>query len=154
MAVFLNRITPRLGPQAYKSYTLAAPLGTHWRPASCAEFECGSYLYGWVTVVDVSTELGQRQADFIRHDKTRRATETRTGDVLVEFTFGPGQEGFRGTDEHNHRVPVGRPPLMLVRGGDHRGNPRGTPAMSHRTIEDWVEDFSAHQDRLKAAAER
>ena len=147
----MSRIVPKLGPQAYKSYSLRAPLRTHWRPATCAEYECDAFVHGWVTVVDISTDLGQRQADFIRHDRTRSHAEEKTGGTLVSFTFTPGQEGFKGTDDHDHRVPVGRPPLMLVTGGDWRGNPRGTPPVAHRSIDDWVDDFATHQALLKAA---
>jgi len=149
-AVLLNRITPKLGPAAFKSYSLRAPLSTHWRKATCEEYECDSYLHGWVTVVDTATELGQQQAHYIRHDRSRRCHEETTGTSLVSFTYPPGQEMFP-CPAHDHHVGVGRPPLMLVTGGDWRGNPRGTPAVAHRRIEDWIDDCATHQDRLARA---
>jgi hypothetical protein len=147
--VAVNRIVPKLGPEAYKSYSWRRPLATHWRKVTCAEFGCQAYQNGWVTVVDISTDLGQRQADYIRHDRTRRHHEETAGTGLVSFTFPPGQESFAGS-RHEHRKPVDRPPLFLVGAGDWRGNPRGTQPVSMRP-EDWADDFITHQDRLARA---
>jgi hypothetical protein len=149
-AVLLNRIVPKLGAHAYKSYTLRAPLETHWRPATCEEYQCEDFRKGWVTVVDTATELGQRQYDYLSHDRSRRFHMERTGTSLVSFSYPPGQQGF-ASDRHDHRVPVGRPPLMLVTGGDWRGNPRGTPVTRHARMQDWVDDCATHQERLARA---
>lgn len=148
--VLLNRIQPGMPAANYKSYSLRAPLSTHWRKATCEEYECEAFRFGWVTLVDTATELGQLQAHYIRHDRSRRHHEDRGPDTMVSFTFLPGQEMFP-CESHNHRVGVGRPPLMLVTGGDWRGNPRGTPTVNHRRIEDWIDDCASHQERLARA---
>lgn len=144
------RIVPKIGPQFYKTYGAYAPLSTHWRPASCEEYECGPYLNGWVTPVDLSTAIGQQQAHYIRTDTSRRCREEQTGPSQVRFVFGPGQRCFRSSE---HRVPAGRPPLYVVSGGDWRGNPRGD-RLVHRSVEDWVDDFANHQDKIAAAIGR
>ena len=147
----MSRIVPALGPGAYKSYSWRRPLETHWRAATCEEHGCRAYRFGWTTVVDTATELGQRQADYIRRDRTRSHQEERSGTSLVSFTFGPGQQFFAGSPAHEHRKPIDRPPLLLVTGGDWRGNPRRVPAVVHASAQDWVDDFATHQERLARA---
>jgi hypothetical protein len=150
MARQLFRIEPKLPAGAMKTYAILRPTSTHFRPATCAEVDCPQYLHGWRTVVDESTDLGARQAHYIRTQSGRSFHEQRdrTGvGVLgaVTFTFGPGQMCFRTAD---HRVPVGRPELFVVREGDWRGNPRRTEPRVHKRAADWVDDFANHQDRL------
>ena len=86
------------------------PQATHWRKATCKEVNCPQGLQGWLTVVDVSTTLGQAQEVYIRRSSGRRFTEKQYGTV-IEFTFYPGQDCFR-----EHRVPLDRGPI-LTRGG-------------------------------------
>lgn len=144
----LFRIEPQMPPEAYKTYTVAMPLATHWRPATCAEVGCKAYLYGWRTIVDERTELGQRQAHYIRHDRSRRHSEERQPDGVTAFTFGAGQTCFR-----EHKTRLGRPQRYIVRGGDWRGNPRGE-IREHVRGDDFVEDFAEHQDKLATRLER
>ena len=143
-------IVPVLGPQAYKSFSIRAPIATHHRRVTCAEAECDAWRHGWVTLVDVSTSLGQQQAAFIRGDRTRRHHEQRAGDSLVRFVFGPGQAGFAGK-QHEHYARVARQPLFVVAEGDWRGNPRGLPVRVVPTVESWCEEFAEHQDKLARA---
>lgn len=147
----VSRIEPAMGAHAYKTYGMAMPLRTHWRSASCDEYGCDAWRNGWVTTVDLSTDLGRKQAEYIRHDRTRRASEQRSGPAEVKFVFGPGQRCFRAAD---HRAPLGRPPRFVVTGGDWRGNPRGIPARVHRNGTDWCEDFAEHQDKIASAIGR
>lgn len=140
-----TRIQP-LGPaQAYKTYQVLAPLSTHFRSASCAEVDCPAHLNGWSTTVDMTTELGQQQADYIRRHSGRHFTGDIVGN-LVTFTFAAGQECFR-----EHHLPLDRPAIFLVKDGDWRmsQNPR-----QHTNADDWVDDFANHQDALKTRLER
>jgi hypothetical protein len=105
-------------------------------------------LRGFQTVVDESTTLGQMQAHYIRHDRTRRHTEERQPDGLTAFTFPPGQPCFV-----RHEAPVERSERFYVRGGDARGNPTGEVRV-HSRPEHWVEDFAENQDRLRSAIEK
>ena len=141
----LWRAPPLLPAGAMKSYTVAAPLATHWRPATCAEAECGAFVNGWVTVVPADSPA----AEYIRHDKTRSWREERRDGGLAAFTFPPGQQAF-ASREHEHRIPTGRPERFIVRGGDWRGNPRGD-FYEHARPDEWVEDFALHQDRIATA---
>lgn len=149
MAVF--RIEPAMPAQDYTTYGMAMPRATHWRPASCEESGCEAYTHGWASTFDLNTELGRKQAHYVRHDRSRRHSEQDVGAGLVKFVFGPGQPCFRFRE---HQVPLERPAIFSVRGGDWRGNPTGVPARVHTRAEDWVEDFALHQDRLATALEK
>ena len=135
------RIPPQGPVQAYKTYELQAPLSTHWRPATCEEVDCDAYRNGWVTKLDVSTELGARQAEYIRMRSGRTFHDvTPLNSALVELMFPAGQRCFR-----QHRVPLEREPLCIVRGGDWRQQ------LGQRRVlraDDWVDDFATHQDNL------
>lgn len=144
------RIAPRMAPAAYKTYALQLPKVTHYRKATCQEVECEAYARGWVTKIDVSTPLGQRQARYIVDHSNRKFTETTAinSSVIREFMFPHGQQCFA-----DHQVPLEREPLYVVRGGDWRGNPRN----EHRThvrAADWVEDFATHQQNIVDEIER
>lgn len=67
----LNRLSPRLPPQAMKTYSIATPLRTHFEFASCAQVQCGAYVHGWRTTVDETTARGQAQAHHIRRVSRR-----------------------------------------------------------------------------------
>jgi hypothetical protein len=86
-----NRITPKLPPQAFKTYQIVAPVSSHWRPATCAEVECPHHLHGWSTTVDLSTDLGRRQASYITRESKRRYQADKAGGTLVRYTFEAGQ---------------------------------------------------------------
>lgn len=138
----LNRIEP-VGPVgAYKTYQVAAPVSTHFRPGSCAEAECPNHLHGWRTVIDESTDLGRQQASYVRSQSGRRYQEDRDEHGLTVFTFEAGQRCFG-----RHQIPLEREPLYIVRGGDWRGNPTGE-RRQHVTATDFVDDFGEHQERL------
>lgn len=144
-----QRIPPVLPAHHMKTYQVLAPLNTHWRKATCAEFGCDKYLNGWFSIFAADSP----QAEYIRHDKTRRHVEERLDGGLAKFTFEAGQEFFAGSPEHDHRVLTGRPERLIVRGGDWRGNPRGE-VREHVSAEDWVDDFATHQDRLAQQAQK
>jgi hypothetical protein len=138
----LFRAPPGLPAHAMKTYQIASPVQTHTRPAVCAEVECQAYRVGWSTAVDVATELGRKQAQYIRMH-SGRAFEVVIVGTVVTFTFPAGQRCFT-----QHRVPLERPALYVIRDGDWRGNPRQTEPV--RVGPDaWVDDFANHQDRLK-----
>ena len=147
----VNRLMPKMGPQNFKTYGLAMPLATHWRKATCEETGCDAYLKGWVTTLDLSTPEGQFHAETIKNDKTRKYSVQRVSVAVAKYVYPPGNRCFR---ESQHRLPLERPARLYVADGDWRGNPRRTPVRVHQRAEDWVEDFSLHQDTLKTAIER
>lgn len=131
-----------VGPvHAYKSYEIVSPISTHYRDGTCDEAGCLAQRHGWRTVVDESTELGQRQAHYIRTQSGRRFTEERTAAGLTDFIFEPGQRCFAV-----HKVPLERPEIYVVRGGDWRAQV-GQPRI-HTSPDAWVNDFAEHQDRI------
>lgn len=137
----MNRITPLLPAAAMKTYEVVAPLATHYRDGTCQEVDCGANAYGWVTLVDVATDLGRRQANYIRLHSGRTFTATEVG-TLVTFSFSAGQKCFA-----EHKVPLEREQFFRVRGGDWRGDPRRIGTVLRRP-DDWVDDFANHQQTL------
>lgn len=133
-----------MGPvQGYRTYALAAPTPTHFRPASCAEYECARWKTGFETVLDLATDLGQKLYKVVKNDKTRSYQEVRTGMYEVRFVFPPGTPCW---ENGKHLIPVGRPPVLIVRGGDWRAS-TGI-IRRHSRVEFWVEDFALHQEKL------
>lgn len=144
------RIEPNMPVHSYKTYGMSMPLSTHWVPATCEQVECAPFLNGWVTTIDLATELGKKQYDYLTHDKTRACKQERLPGTLVKFTYSPGNSCFSKGD---HKLPLGRAASFYTRGGDWRGNPGGDRRV-HAKAEDWIEDFSENQDRLNDLIER
>lgn len=144
----MTRIDPALPVHAFKTYQVVAPPSTHWRPATCADVGCEAMAGGWRSVIDESTELGQKQAHYIRRESGRKHVEHRDQAGLTVFEFEAGQRCFAP-----HQVRLDRPEIYLVRGGDFRGNPSGQ-VRKHANAADWVEDFQDHQGRLAETIER
>jgi hypothetical protein len=147
MARPVNRLTPVMPVQAYKTYQLSAPISTHHRRASCAEVECERWRNGWVTALDERTEDGARRAGYIRTRAGRAFRERPDPSGLTVFTFSPGQRCFKP-----HFTPLERDPLCVVRGGDWRG--LIGQRRVHQRPEHWVEDFALHQDSLATRFQR
>ncbi len=139
----------RLGSAAYQTFQAQAPRDTHTVPATCEEVECDHYLRGWKMKIDLGTELGQRQAHYIKYQSGRSYTHENLGDGLVTLTFAANQPCFR-----EHRRSIERPPIFSVRGGDQRGNPLRTPTRVHKKPEFWVEEFAENQERLAEVQKR
>ena len=135
----LTRIPPLGKPQDYRTYSLLAPLTTHWRNASCEEINCAVSASGWTTTVDEGSSLGQQQAWYIRNQSGRHFTERQEAEVTV-FLFLAGEECFTA-----HRTKADREPLYMVRRGDYRGYGEG---LQHDQPEHWVEDMAGHLDKL------
>lgn len=141
MSHALTRIQPALRPDQYRTFAVSAPLATHFVAASCEDVDCPAFVGGWRTTLDLSTELGQAQAHFIRRDSGRGYSEPVPG----VFEFTPGQACFQAA---SHRRRADRPELFLVRDGDWR-TPRAP--VERMTAESWVSRFREHQDRLATA---
>mgnify|MGYP000638999018 CR=1 FL=1 len=145
----LNRAPSRFGAENFKTYQILVPKSTHYRDASCAEVDCPNYTKGWRTIIDDKTPLGQGQAHYIRKNSGRKFNEYKSEQGLTVFEFEPGQTCF---DRHSLRLD--KQELYFVKGGDSRGNPRGVSPIRHKRPEDWVEDFSEHQQTIADAIER
>ncbi len=141
------RLPSKLPPAAMKTYRIAAPLATHWNVVTCADVDCEHHRLGWESHIDEATDLGRRQAAFIRRESGRRFTEERTEAGLTVFHFPPGQRCFR-----EHKARNMRPERFIERGGDHRASVG--PAREHKRPDDWVESFQENQDRIRTIQER
>lgn len=144
----LFRVPPRMGPEAYKTYAVVSPLGTHFRRATCEEVACPHYANGWRVRVeglppDMLHAARTSGRKYVEQDITKGETY---------FVFAAGQPCFRASD---HRTRVSdRPPLYVVRDGDHRGNPRGTKDRVHHRPDNWLDDFATHQQAISDAIEK
>lgn len=129
---------PRMRAAAYKSWVIVSPRDTTVTQA-CQDAGCMAWRHGWESVIDERTELGQRQAAYIRRRSGRTFTERRTAEGVTIFRFEAFQRCFA-----DHRT---RPERFIERGGDYRGNPRGERRV-HVRAADWVESSAEHQGRL------
>jgi hypothetical protein len=139
-------VDPAAPVQAMQTYSVKSPLSTHFRRGSCEEAGCEAHELGWRTVVDESTDLGQRQAHYIRTAAGRHFTEERTA-TGTAFTFPPGEQCFTA-----HQVSLERPELYVVHGGDWRRD-LGV-IREHTKPEHWVEDLAENLDTIKTAQEK
>ena len=144
-----DRITPAGRPENYKTFQVTAPVATHTRVASCEEVECPQYARGWKMTIDLNTELGQKQAHYIKNLAGRAYKKISAANGLVELEFAANQPCFG-----EHRVRLDRPEIYRVKGGDFRGNPLRTPTRTHKRADYWIEEFQANQQRLKDAESR
>lgn len=136
-----------LAAHEMQTFSIKAPVATHFRDATCEEVECPYLVHGWRTAVDESSSLGQGQAHYIRTSSGRRFTEGRNEHGQTVFTFAPGQTCFA-----QHKVPLHRPELFLVRGGDLT---RSTGEVRrHANGEDWADDLLTHQQKIADTLEK
>ncbi len=133
------RLEPPMGVGAYKSYSISAPLATHWRPATCAEVACPDYLHGW----RIRKEHLDAQLLHAATRSGRRYREVSFAAGETWLVYEAGQVCFKASQ---HRLPLERPELYLVRDGDWRGNPTGS--VQRLTAASWTDDFGEHQERL------
>jgi hypothetical protein len=141
----LLHAAPLLGAEHMKTYQVAQPLATHWRPATCAEVDCPNYLNGWRVRVD-------GLAPQLLHAATssgRRYARLDVAEGEAWLVFEAGQPCFAAS---THRALVGRPQRHFERGGDWRGNPRGERRELNQA--DWLDSFANHQDRIATVIER
>lgn len=144
-----SRVDPRMPVHAMQTFQIVAPKSTHTVRVSCEEAECRAYANGWRMTIDLGTDLGLKQAHYIKHLSGRSYRKVGVNGSLVELEFASGQPCFA-----EHRVRNELPEVFRVKGGDHRGNPLKTPTRVHKRPEFWVEEFAEHQDRLKTQIER
>jgi hypothetical protein len=141
----MNRIRPNMPVQSYRTFEIRSPLGTHWRPASCAEADCEHYANGWrVRVEGLPPEMVHAA-----RTSGRRYTEQQVAEGETWLVFEAGQPCFAAAA---HRVPVGRPEIYLSRGGDWRGTTTGP--LTHSGPDGWLDEFQTNQDQLKTRIDR
>lgn len=117
-------------PRPLDRYSLQQRPAPRARRATCEEVDCWAWLGGFAIKVDEATDLGGRQAAYLREDRTRpRPAETREG-ALTVFAYPPGT---RCTASDTHVIE--RTQLYIARG-------------IATTAELWTEEFGENQQRL------
>lgn len=133
-----------IGPaSAYQTYSIKAPLSTHFRAATCEEVGCPDYQYGWKVHLEGLPENLRSTA--LTSGRRYRVEQERDG--VTWIVYEAGQQCFQ---YRKHRTRLERPELYIVRGGDARGNPTGEQ-VNHKRAEDWVEDLHEHTDKIADA---
>jgi len=129
---------PRAASNGHILHRPLDPAADFWRRATCAEVECAGWLHGFRLRIDESTQLGQAQAAYLRAvTSRRRAREWRDEVGLTVFEYAPGQRCTSDSDDQ-HRVPVEREPLYIVR------DPRQGRRLVGQT--QWVDVLHQHTD--------
>lgn len=133
---------------AYQTYAVVRPQRTHWRKGTCAQVNCPNRERGWRQTIDLNTVLGQEQARYIKTHSGRAYTKIGQMNGIVELEFAAGQDCFA-----EHRIPLDRDSLFLLKGGDWRGNPTGA-ATRHLSPIAWRDNFGENQEKLVDMAQR
>jgi len=134
------RLPPKMGTRSYKTYQIASPINTHFRPATCAEIECEAYTNGWTFR---EADLDEKLRYIVTHAGKRYERKRLTDNGDWYLVFAPGQPCFGAS---NHVVTLERPELYLVGRGDWRSySPRDAKQLRP---EDWLDDCRNHQDKL------
>lgn len=107
--------------------------------AACEDVDCENWRYGWDSLIDESTSLGQAQAEYIRTKSGRTYREMHAPDGLTVFRFESGQRCFE-----EHRT---RPARLSVASG-------GRTLVTHASLADLAEDYTQHVGRLADQFER
>jgi len=137
----------KFDPRLYKIFSVQQPGETHFRTATCAEVECDAFRFGWVTKVPDGAVADQVRA--IARQTGRFCTENRVADNQIEFHFPAGQEGFKGSSVHDHKVSLERPAFFRRRQIDG-----GSVNSIRLSAEDWRDDFGENQNRLADEQQR
>lgn len=105
-----------LSPTKMVTHAIVAPLGSHWKRATCEEYGCLPHQNGWrletagLTAEQVATAKRSGRRYVVEHD-------AQGAEVLI---FEAGQQCFRVSE---HWVRLEREEFFLRRPGDWRGNP-------------------------------
>lgn len=139
----------QLGAEHYQTFQIKAPKETHTVEATCEDVECQAYKNGWRMTIDLGTDLGQKQAWYIKYKSGRSFVEVDNRDGLVTIEFRSGQKCFQ-----EHRQAIERDPVFSVKGGKDGKNPLRIPTRVHKKPEFWVEEFAENQNRLAEIHEK
>lgn len=139
----VTRIDPAMPVGSYQTFSITSRTD-RTVPAACEQVGCQAWARGWESTVDETTDLGKRQAAYIRGQSRRTFREQKTATGLTVFRFEAGQRCFA-----EHRT---RPEIYAVRDGDWRGNPTGR-ARRHQRAADWVEDMAESVGKFQSDRE-
>lgn len=147
----VNRFTPAMPTQAYKTYAVRTQLKTHYRPARCAEIDCPDYLNGWYLKIDgtpqdllhIATHSGKKYV-------VGELMNPQTAETFKALIFEAGQECFRVS---THVKSLERPEFFYVGRGDFRSFSTRRASQFDRA-DQFVDSFATHLDRIRTKIER
>ena len=147
----VNRFTPVLPTQFYKTYVVRTQFTTHYRPARCAEIECPDYIHGWYLKIDGTPPE-------LLYAAMHSGRRYYRGEILIEgsteefkaLIFEAGQECFR---VDTHVKSLERPEFFYVGRGDFRSFSTRRANQFDRA-DQFVDSFATHLDRIKTEIER
>ncbi len=140
------RLPPAGAPGQYRTFGVDLPdVPDVLQPASCEDVDCPAWANGWETRLPADSPLN----DTVRG--AGRPYTARTEGAELVYLFPAGTPCFQASQ---HRTRTGHPGLFVVREGDWRGNPRGTPARVHARPDDWVEDLAGHTEAVRDRIEK
>lgn len=124
-----------------KVYSLSAPLGTHWRRATCEQVGCSFYLNGFaVTVLP-----GSREEQVVKESGRKWSAVIPQENGSLRYEFPAGTKCFQA----NTHVVRSDAPLLFA------SNDRLVHKVRRfANSADWVDDFAEHQQRLSDAYEK
>ncbi len=156
----INRPIPRMATNAYKTFRVASPVATHFRPATCEEFDCTAFNNGWTYIkaelerenlLYLVTHAGKRYREMSMPVPFKSPEGTwEFGPEQLCLVFEPGQTCFQA---RSHRLPLGRPEFYFAGRGDYRSfSPRA--AQRFNRPDDWLDSFQNHMDKIKTEIQK
>ncbi len=155
----VNRPTPKMPTQVYKTFRVASPVATHFRQATCQEFECTAFNNGWTYIKEelekenllyAVTHAGKRYKEMVVPVPIQTENGWMFGPEKLCLVFEPGQVCFQA---RTHRLPIGRPEFYFVGRGDYRSfTPRA--AQQFNRPDDWLDSFQNHMDKIKTEIQK
>lgn len=148
----VDRETGRpLADGAFTTFTMHAPLATHFIELPCKVAQCKRYVHGWTTVLDPKRE---EHLPLIQHIVSGRSGRRwsygeNTPEGYLSFVFPPGQSCFRNS---HHQRDESKDELYVVRRGDFR-TPYGQRDPKAMSPDLWLETFANNQNALIKAQE-
>lgn len=137
-------MAPEMPAHNYRTWAITSPLRTHWRPATCAEVECGKHLRGWTTVTDDPAVI-----DYVRRRSGRRFREEALPGGISRFSFEAGQRCFQW---RSHQLRLDREEIFVRLDGHHQRYSGGR--LVHSGAVSWRDEFGEHQQKLADAIRR
>lgn len=137
------RFPQKGNPNEYSTFSIHAPLATHWRKATCQEVDCPEYRNGWGLRVE-------------HHDAAVLYAAEHSGRKFYRKEVSPGENwlvfeaGQKCFQAENHRKKIERDDVFVLRRGDFRRyeDPHKLSSQS------WVDSFGENQENINAAIQR
>lgn len=141
-----GRPRPKMATSNYLTYCIRQPMITHFRPATCAEVDCGAWRGGWQLRVEQLTPELLRAA----RNSGKRYREMTVTEGETYLVYEPGQACF---DSVNHRLPLERPAFFYEGRGDFRSFTIRR-ARQHANAEDWADSMAHHLDHVRSEIQK